>query len=137
MLLNKKKMIIKPRYIQIADIIREAIIFKELEINDKIPSENELAEQFGVSRLTARHAVTILKDQGYIYRKHGKGAFILNDEPLVEKINTTSIGFISRNIRSEVYSEEARYIDMFLMEHNYNLIIVNTERDENIEEKKY
>lgn len=42
----------------------------------KIPSENELANQFGVSRVSVRNAVNILSGQGILESRHGEGTFV-------------------------------------------------------------
>ncbi|MGI6095660.1 MAG: FadR/GntR family transcriptional regulator [Lachnospiraceae bacterium] len=55
---------------------------KELLINgtwkqgEKLPSENELTEQFGVSRITIRQALQRLAALGWIETKTGKGSFV-------------------------------------------------------------
>lgn len=42
----------------------------------KVPSENELAEQFSVSRMTARRALQELTEQGLLIRSQGSGTFV-------------------------------------------------------------
>ncbi|MFM1652175.1 GntR family transcriptional regulator [Brevibacillus sp. B_LB10_24] len=44
--------------------------------DDKLPSENELADLFRVPRITARKAYERLQELGYIYSKQGKGSFV-------------------------------------------------------------
>ncbi|MAG75390.1 MAG: histidine utilization repressor [Colwelliaceae bacterium] len=44
--------------------------------NAKVPSENELAEQFNVSRMTARRALQELTEQGVLVRTQGAGTFV-------------------------------------------------------------
>ncbi|WP_076417310.1 histidine utilization repressor [Colwellia sp. UCD-KL20] len=46
------------------------------EQNKKVPSENELAEQFSVSRMTARRALQELTEQGLLIRSQGAGTFV-------------------------------------------------------------
>lgn len=46
------------------------------EQNMKVPSENELAEQFSVSRMTARRALQELTEQGVLVRSQGAGTFV-------------------------------------------------------------
>ena len=64
------------RYERIAAALREDVLDGKLEPGDQIPSEQELAQQFGVSRMTARHAVTQVVREGLVYRVQGKGAFV-------------------------------------------------------------
>lgn len=65
-----------PIYLQIAYHIQNEIVNGTYEENDQIPAEKELATIFGVSRMTARNAVTYLVDKGLVHRMHGKGAFV-------------------------------------------------------------
>lgn len=46
------------------------------EQNKKVPSENELAEEFSVSRMTARRALQELTEQGVLVRSQGAGTFV-------------------------------------------------------------
>jgi GntR family transcriptional regulator len=48
----------------------------ELQPDDCIESEIELAEKFNVSRMTARNAIEELSTRGYFYRRRGKGTFV-------------------------------------------------------------
>ncbi len=44
----------------------------------KLPSENELTEQYGTSRETVRKALHLLSQNGYIHKMRGKGSFVLD-----------------------------------------------------------
>ena len=57
---------ILPRYYQIKAIIKKWIVEKEFNVGDRIPSENELAARFDVSRLTVRQAVSQLVQEGFL-----------------------------------------------------------------------
>jgi GntR family transcriptional regulator len=63
-------------YIQIRETLREQIRQGELKPGQKLPSEDELAAQFGVSRMTARQGITDLIDEGLLYRRRGIGTFV-------------------------------------------------------------
>ncbi|GGJ98408.1 HTH-type transcriptional repressor YvoA [Lentibacillus kapialis] len=65
-----------PIYMQIADDIRNKILNEEYKINSKIPTEDMIVEQYDVSRMTGRQAVTELVNEGLVYRVHGKGVFV-------------------------------------------------------------
>lgn len=75
-----------PAYAQIAQTLRTQIENKELGPDDKLPAERSLMEQFKVSRMTIRHALKILRSEGLIYSKRGRGGgtFIATAPPLVE-----------------------------------------------------
>nr|WP_086939461.1 GntR family transcriptional regulator [Thaumasiovibrio occultus] len=65
-----------PIYIQIERILTEQIAQGSLLPGDLIPSETVLAEQYQVSRMTARKAVDYLVRQGVVERQRGRGTFI-------------------------------------------------------------
>ncbi len=65
-----------PRYHQLKEILRERIRTGEWKPGDLIPSERELSEQYGISRMTARQAITDLVNEGIFFREQGKGTFV-------------------------------------------------------------
>jgi GntR family transcriptional regulator len=65
-----------PQYARIRDSLREDIQNKVLMPGQKIPSEDELAVRFGVSRMTVRQGIGDLIDEGLLYRRHGVGTFV-------------------------------------------------------------
>lgn len=65
-----------PRYYQLKEILRERIRSGEWKSGDLIPSERELSETYGISRMTARQAITDLVNEGVFYREQGKGTFV-------------------------------------------------------------
>lgn len=65
-----------PKYVQIQNFILQKIELGELLIGDKIPSETDLSQQFGVSRLTANTAIKELASNGIVERVQGKGTFV-------------------------------------------------------------
>jgi GntR family transcriptional regulator of arabinose operon len=68
-----------PLYKQIQDYIIDHIRHNKWLPNERIPSENELARQFKVSRITAKNALNALIQDGFIYRIQGKGSFVAPD----------------------------------------------------------
>ncbi len=61
---------------QIADAIRTAIISGQLVVDERLPSENELAKRYGVSRPTVREALKRLAAQNLIRSRRGSGGGI-------------------------------------------------------------
>ena len=64
----------KPRYRHIADYLITEIQQGQYQVGDLLPSENELCRQFVVTRTTARKALEILTQSGFIERVHGVGS---------------------------------------------------------------
>lgn len=65
-----------PLHIQLANLLREQALRKELRPNDRLPSERELCRQYGVSRITVRQALQTLSQEGLVYSSIGKGTYI-------------------------------------------------------------
>lgn len=60
----------------ISEDIRRQIDTGSLLPADRLPAETALAERYGVTRMTVRHALSSLVDGGYVYRRHGVGTFV-------------------------------------------------------------
>ncbi|WP_406664930.1 UTRA domain-containing protein [Gallaecimonas sp. GXIMD1310] len=67
----------------------------DLSPGDAVPSENQLAEQFGVSRMTARRALSELVASGMLERRQGQGTF-------VAELKAQSALLTIRNIADEI-----------------------------------
>ena len=65
-----------PLYVKIRENLREAIKRGEYKQGEKLPSEDELAIKYGVSRMTVRQGIMDLIDEGLVYRRHGVGTFV-------------------------------------------------------------
>lgn len=61
---------------QIADQLREAIDRGRFREGEKLPSEAELVDHYGVSRMTVRNSFSILQGEGLVHAEHGKGVFV-------------------------------------------------------------
>ncbi|WP_432015003.1 GntR family transcriptional regulator [Streptomyces sp. HD1123-B1] len=67
---------------QIADALREAIDKGRFREGDKLPSETELVDHFGVSRMTVRNSLSLLQQEGLVVSEHGKGVFVRPRPPV-------------------------------------------------------
>ncbi|WP_068830820.1 histidine utilization repressor [Pseudomonas sp. BMS12] len=65
-----------PRYKAIEDFLLERIHDGTYPVNHQIPPEEQLARDFGVSRMTANKAIQHLVQQGYLLRQAGLGTFV-------------------------------------------------------------
>ena len=66
----------RPKYRVVRDLIREGIRDGSLTRDGKLPSEHDMARQFGVAYMTLRAAVNALVQEGLLRRIHGKGTFV-------------------------------------------------------------
>lgn len=98
---------------QIALAIQEAIVSGSLRIDERLPSESELAEKFSVSRSSVREALKRLAAQSLIRTERGAfgGAFVnrLTFEAAQDQQVTTSTLLLSMNEISLKTACEARY----------------------------
>ena len=100
----------KPLYIQLKSIIKEKIENGEWLPNSMIPSENELASIFGISRMTARSVISQLVSEGLLYRVQGKGTFVCES-----KIEMSSLSYAG--IRNQLEKKGFK-VDTLLLEIN-------------------
>ncbi len=69
-----------PFYIQIRESLKAQIAQELLAPGQKLPSEDELAAEYGVSRMTVRQGLASLIEDGLLYRRHGIGTFVSNSD---------------------------------------------------------
>ena len=86
-----------PAYRQVAGDLREKINSGELNPGDKLPSERVLVDTYGVSRITIREAVGLLRSEGLVSAEHGKGMFIRPPQ----RVERLSRSRLSRAARAE------------------------------------
>ncbi len=79
-----------PLYHQLMERLKGSIEKGKWTHGDKIPSENQLMDQFGVSRNTAKKAIEELVQEGILYRIQGKGTFVAKP-----KLQQSLMGFYS------------------------------------------
>lgn len=73
-----------PLYQQSAEALRTRLAQSEWKEGDRLPSESELCEEFGVSTVTMRRAVATLVAEGLLIRLQGKGTFVSSDHAILQ-----------------------------------------------------
>ncbi len=68
-----------PKYKQVLESIRDAILSRQFAPGDRLPSETELARKFRVSRITVNRALRELQAMGLIERRAGSGSYVKAD----------------------------------------------------------
>lgn len=94
-----------PRYQLIKQYILHHIQTGDWPANYRLPSENQLSEQFSVSRMTARRALTELTESGILQRNQGLGTFVASVMPTGAALQIRSI---SDEIRERQHRHSAR-----------------------------
>lgn len=83
-----------PLYHRIYTVLRERIINGYYPADLPVPSEAELAQSFGVSRITIRKAMKILSDEGLVTRARGRGTFV-TDHSQQHRLNRAVVSNIN------------------------------------------
>lgn len=65
-----------PMYYQLKNIIIDMIENEEIGVDECIPSEPKLMQIYNLSRTTVRKAIDELVNEGYLYKRQGKGTFV-------------------------------------------------------------
>lgn len=91
-----------PYYLQLIDILKEKVQLAEWIPGDQIPGEQDLCEQYQVSRTVVRQALRELEYEGVISRQKGKGTFISLpkiSEGLVQKLTGFYQDMVERGLK--------------------------------------
>jgi len=101
-----------PMYFQLKELLREKIASGEWTPGDMVPSERELSEQYHISRMTARQALSELATEGLLRREQGRGTFVAR--PKIEHGLTRLTGF-TEDIRARGMQPGARVVRLELI----------------------
>lgn len=122
-------------YSRLENELRQDILSNRLSGGDALPTENELAESYGISRNSVRRALADLAAEGLVNKVHGSGTFVT---PVSQRLKLNASECRSRQILflslSSAMSEYtfragATYEPIFaglngvLQKHGYNLLL--------------
>lgn len=98
----------KPIYLHIREVLRDLIDDGVYPSGLAIPSENELAEHFGTTRLTVRNAVDALVSEGLLKRVQGKGVYVCAE--LVGQDDTTTLRGFREHARAHAATPSVKVL---------------------------
>ncbi|HET7476128.1 MAG TPA: GntR family transcriptional regulator [Dermatophilaceae bacterium] len=78
----------QPKYEWVADELARRVA--ALQPHDTLPSERDLMQELGVSRMTVRRAIELLGRRGLVYQVHGSGTFVADPEVVTKTLRLTS-----------------------------------------------
>ena len=91
-----------PLYQRLQRALRDAIADNRLAADDALPPERDLAEEFGVSRITVRRALETLVEEGLLTRRQGAGTFVTSRvEKNFSKLSSFSEDMAARGRKPE------------------------------------
>lgn len=107
----------KAKYVQLFEQLKGEIVQGTYENGQRLPGENELAEQYGMSRQTVRQALSLLEREHYIQRKQGSGTYVSRAEP--RRRRTWNVGVVTTTISEYIFPSILRGIEGELSEEGF------------------
>lgn len=119
---------VRYKYKQLAEQLEGEIKAQRLPSGKKIPTEDELAEKYQMSRNTVRQAVQLLVDRGYLVKIQGSGTFVAEQggggrRRRREPEKGRCIAVVMNQVNSYIFPSVLMGISDYLLEHGYHMII--------------
>lgn len=113
--------------------LKQKIVDDTYQAGDKMPSENELAASYQVSRHTVRKALALLEHEGFIYAIHGKGTFC---SELGRHTKTSrNIAVVTTYLSDYIFPAVIQGIDQVMTDNGYSILLKNTKNSSSAEGK--
>ncbi|WP_223820965.1 GntR family transcriptional regulator [Bacillus sp. S3] len=117
--------------------IKEQIQSGKLRVGDRVPSEKELTEEFHVSQITTKNALSGLAEEGIVERIKGKGTFVCesNLTAFISMPNKQKglIGLILPSMKTKIEQEFVNYIEKYVSK-NGHILVIKITRESQFEE---
>lgn len=114
----------KIKYVALMEQLKEGILSGQIRPGDRLPSENQLSREYGLSRHTVRKALAILENEGYVTAEHGRGTFC--SERMRHRKNSRNIAVITTYLSDYIFPRVIQGIDQVLTEQGYSIMLKNT-----------
>lgn len=121
----------KLKYYDLMEDLRKQILSGAIKPGEKLPSENQLSTEYGVSRQTVRKALQILQNEGYIYAEHGRGTFC--SEMMRHTRQSRNIAVVTTYLSDYIFPRVIQGIDRVLTENGYSILLKNTKNSRTLE----
>ena len=114
-----------PKYMELAKWIYGQIQENDLRPGQKLHSENELREMFGVSRQTVRRALGLLEQEGILRSVRGSGTYI-NDNRQINLARKLRVSVVTTYVDGYIFPRMIQGIEHVLLENGYSVQIAFT-----------
>ena len=114
-----------PRYMELAKWINDQILEKQLHAGQKLYSEKQLQEMFGVSRQTVRRALGLLEQEGILRSVRGSGTYI-NDNRQANLAKRMRVSVVTTYVDGYIFPRMIQGIENVLLENGYSVQIAFT-----------
>jgi GntR family transcriptional regulator of arabinose operon len=113
------------KYETLYHCLKNEILNGNFQYGDKIPTENDLAAKFSLSRFTVRRAIDILANEGFLEKRHGSGTYVKATNPNRDRAGI--IGIITTYLDDYIFPSIIRGIESVLTLHGFSLNLGITE----------
>lgn len=120
------------KYLYIAQDLRNFILSHQSITTYKLPTEQELCNQYKVSRQTVRQALLLLEEENLIIRIQGSGAYIL---PRADYLRKVRIVLLVSEEEEYIYPQLISDISSVLTERSLRIDVKSTHNDVNVERR--
>ena len=99
-----------PLYFRVESALRQRMHEGDLQPGDRLPSEESLAREYGVSRVTMREAMRRLHAQGYVARLRGRGTFVA--ERVQPSVSSTKFTGLLEDYYTEIQRVQVKSVQI-------------------------
>lgn len=103
-----------------------------LKAGDRLPPVRALERQYGVSRNSVLQALSLLEQQGYLYRRHGAGVFVAGQSPSPQR-EALLLGFAGPNVYADLMLRVYEGIEQVARLHRMHVVVGSTSNDYELE----
>ena len=107
------------KYVNVIEWITKKIDNGELIPGSKIPSENELSEEFNLSRQTIRHAIAQMVEDGILESRRGSGTYVVDLR--AEEGERNVVAVVTTYVDDYIFPSTIRGIESNLSEKGYSM----------------
>jgi len=114
-------------YRQIYHALKADILNGHYPPGSQLPTESELIQRFGVSRVTVRNALALLQQEGLVARIPAKGTFVRHSE--VPSSTPKLIALLALDVQLDFFGKIIRGAEQEAAAHGYKLLVRSTDND--------
>lgn len=105
--------------------IKEQVSKGILKPGNKIKSENELSEEYGLSRQTVRHSIAVLEEEGLVRKVKGSGTYITENAGK-DRSNRKTVAVVTTYVNNYIFPQMIQHMEKVLSDSGYMVQIYFT-----------
>lgn len=135
--MTRRPLASEAKHSQLARILADEIRAGIHKTGETIPSQNVLAERYGISVTTVREALSALEQQGLVRCVQGKGTFVIWEPNGERPVAREFIGLVTFNIAHPYSAEVVRRMQFSAQARGYSLLLSCHSRDASDAREEY